>query len=110
MEGDKYGVRITHDAHLAEPKAMRGATAPRPASDIDTVHEVLSFANTLASRALALADAACGCAPQSGQSDKAIVDDGVLPRVVTAAMHTRGRLGDAMEALGRIERSLGVVG
>jgi len=95
------------DAAASKHFALK-STGPR-LSDVATVEEVLSFANTLASRVVVLADAACGSVPQASCGSDSCGEDGVMPRLVHSAQHTRGRLGDAMEALSRIERSLGVV-
>lgn len=76
-------------------------------TDFDAVNEALSFANTIASRVVALADELLGCAPEGISGDPACDSpNGVLPRMALSAHHTRGRLGDAAAALDRIQRAL----
>lgn len=103
---EKYAAQTDERAYRGDTKAQ---FAPKPICDVDLVHEVLSFANTMTTRIAALADSACGSVPTPGLSGGVEVSqDGVFPRLVSSATYTRSRLTDAMEALDRIERSLGV--
>lgn len=85
----------------AAPKTTR-------VTDFDIVSETLLFANNIASRIQALADTLLGCEPALGGQSCAdqVPADGTLPRMAAEASRTRGRLGDAMAALDRIERAL----
>lgn len=78
-----------------------------PSTYFDIVLEALSHANSVASQCVALADELLGCepTPTSCATDQPS-PSGVLPGMADAARHTRGRLGDAVAALERIQRAL----
>lgn len=84
-----------------------GAPATKHCTEFDAVDGVLSFANDLAGRVERLADRLLGCVPATvGSNGLSETPDGVLPRMAMATQYTRGRLGDAMAALDRIEKAL----
>lgn len=78
-------------------------------TDFDIVDETLAMANSIATRVECLADALLGVAPTPPAGLGNSISEspsGVLPRMAGRAHYARGRLGDAMAALERIERSL----
>lgn len=98
---------MNHSQGLASAATLGAANKVSRTTDFDVVNEALSFANSVANRIEALADALCGSVPRAVAGETtADTPDGVLPRMAQSAHHTRGRLGDAMEALDRITRSL----
>ena len=78
----------------------------RPATDVDAIEEALSFARSVASRVQILADHLLGSQDACGASGGSVGEEiagGVLPRLAQSARETRYRLGQAMDALDRIQ-------
>lgn len=86
---------------------MNSAPKPSRTTDFDVVDEALALANIIATRVECLADVMLGPQPSiDACGNISETPSGVLPRMAGKAVYARGRLGDAMAALDRIERSL----
>lgn len=93
--------------HYVKERSGEGCAAAKPSTPFDTIGEALSFANDLASRLEDVTGRLLGSVPETkGIGNATVASDGDLPGLASRAEYTRGRLGDAMAALSRIERAL----